>query len=241
MNLFLNRFLIVVGGECGIEGEDKPRIEENKNSNPEDSEQSSPQSKPLNDVWLFDIFREEWKEVTPTVKVQPTFNNKKLRKSFEPRMAHSANVIGNYILIFGGYNPFSQQCTPSNFNVLSLLGCSDFMLQNVTTVGMVCQEVLSKREEQLAKPDKKSVSKKDHKGKQEMKIVLGDIQAPKKKSKNASIVIMHDESKEPEIGSQRAMAGGQSSRITIDTGAPKWPPVKKESEKVMINLGSAQN
>lgn len=39
-----------------------------------------------------------------TVKVQSTFNSKKMRKIFEPRMAHSANILGHYIIIFGGYN-----------------------------------------------------------------------------------------------------------------------------------------
>jgi hypothetical protein len=44
-----------------------------------------------------------WKEIKPIVKVQSCFNSKKMRKSFEPRMAHSAEVWGNYIIIFGGY------------------------------------------------------------------------------------------------------------------------------------------
>ena len=46
----------------------------------------------LNDVWLFDLHLNEWKEINPSVKVQSSFNNKKLRKTFEPRMAHSTNM-----------------------------------------------------------------------------------------------------------------------------------------------------
>ena len=54
----------------------------------------------LNDVWLFDLHLNEWKEINPSVKVQSSFNNKKLRKTFEPRMAHSTNLVGNYLVIF---------------------------------------------------------------------------------------------------------------------------------------------
>ena len=51
-----------------------------------------------------------------------------MRKSFEPRMAHSADVWGNYIIIFGGYASQSNQYSPNNFCILSLAGCTDYML-----------------------------------------------------------------------------------------------------------------
>ena len=45
----------------------------------------------------------KWDEVKPEVRVQSTFNNRNMRKAFEPRMAHTANVVnGNYIVFFGG-------------------------------------------------------------------------------------------------------------------------------------------
>ena len=44
-----------------------------------------------------------WCEITPTVKVQSNFNNRKMRKCFEPRMAHSACLSGYYLVLFGGY------------------------------------------------------------------------------------------------------------------------------------------
>ena len=56
----------------------------------------------------FDLLLNEWKQIEPVTKVQISFNNKKLRKSFEPRMAHSANVYGNYIVCFGGFNSMNN-------------------------------------------------------------------------------------------------------------------------------------
>ena len=60
-------------------------------------------NKSLADIWIYDIYLQKWKEIKPPIKVQNQFNNKKMRKSFEPRMAHSATIYGNYIIIFGGY------------------------------------------------------------------------------------------------------------------------------------------
>lgn len=67
------------------------------------SSEEETNNKALNDVWLYDIHLNTWTEIKPVVKVQSCFNSKKMRKSFEPRMAHSADVWGNYIIIFGGY------------------------------------------------------------------------------------------------------------------------------------------
>jgi len=78
-----------------------------------------------------------WKEIKPIVKVQSCFNSKKMRKSFEPRMAHSADVWGNYIIIFGGYASQSNQYSPNNFCILSLAGCTYYMLQKPMTIKMI--------------------------------------------------------------------------------------------------------
>lgn len=88
----------------------------------------------LNDVWLFDLHLNEWKEINPSVKVQSSFNNKKLRKTFEPRMAHSTNLVGNYLVIFGGFNSHTNQYSHPNLNLLSLVGCTDYILQKSYTI-----------------------------------------------------------------------------------------------------------
>lgn len=75
----------------------------NSDDAPVNSSEEETNNKALNDVWLYDIVLNIWKEIKPIVKVQSCFNSKKMRKSFEPRMAHSADVWGNYIIIFGGY------------------------------------------------------------------------------------------------------------------------------------------
>ena len=91
-------------------------------------EDSDPKNRSLSDVWIYDLQINAWKEITPVVKVQTSFNSKKFRKSFEPRMAHSANILGNYIIIFGGYNSKNNQYSTNNFCILSLSGCTDYML-----------------------------------------------------------------------------------------------------------------
>ena len=57
-----------------------------------------------------------------------------MRKTFEARMAHSANLVGNYIVVFGGYCIQSGSFSHPNFTVLSLLGCTDFMLPKACTI-----------------------------------------------------------------------------------------------------------
>ena len=43
-------------------------------------------------------------------------------------MAHSTVVYGNYLVVFGGYSPYENQFMHPNLNVLSLTGCTDYML-----------------------------------------------------------------------------------------------------------------
>lgn len=136
MNLFMNRYLVLIGGETSVDhGPQIEKVEASVSEDPsasirikiedvdspiEEKPKGSCQNKPLNDVWLFDLLLNEWKQIEPVTKVQSSFNNKKLRKSFEPRMAHSANVYGNYIVCFGGFNSMNNQYSPANFNILSL-------------------------------------------------------------------------------------------------------------------------
>jgi hypothetical protein len=92
-----------------------------------------------------------WREISTTVKVQASFNSKKMRKIFEPRMAHTANVIGNYIVVFGGYNSLSGVFSPNNYYILSLSGCTDFIFPKPCTLDYIKQmnmeRVLKAREE----------------------------------------------------------------------------------------------
>ena len=104
MNVYAERFLVVIGGETYNEEaalnipQKKPirksSSEHENNSQSEDSSDQEPTNRPLNDVWVFDIHLKFWREITTTVKVQTSFNSKKMRKIFEPRMAHSANILG---------------------------------------------------------------------------------------------------------------------------------------------------
>ena len=134
-------------------------------TNVEDEEKSTCPNRPLNDVWLFDLMLNSWRQIEPVTKVQSSFNNKKLRKSFEPRMAHSASTIGNYIVIFGGYNSQTNQYSPANFSILSLAGCTDYILHKPCTLKMVQMEFMAQRQllaEQKAKKaskQKKSLQK----------------------------------------------------------------------------------
>ena len=109
MTVYQNRYLVVIGGETDDIKNDEAikdvvKKEDREQISGSDKQQEEDANKPLNDVWLYDIYLEIWSEVTASIKVQTSFNSKKMRKIFEPRMAHSASMIGNYIVIFGGYN-----------------------------------------------------------------------------------------------------------------------------------------
>ena len=69
-----------------------------------------------------------------------------MRKSFEPRMAHSSTLIGHYIVIFGGYCVQSEQYCQPNFSVLSLLGCTDYMLNQPLTLTIMRDQQLARLE-----------------------------------------------------------------------------------------------
>ena len=68
-------------------------------------------------------------------------------------MAHSANIVGNYIVVFGGYNSLTKQYSQANFNLLSLAGCTDYIVQRPRTLKML-QESLSGTSAALENPSK---------------------------------------------------------------------------------------
>ena len=60
-----------------------------------------------------------------------------MRKCFEPRMAHSACLSGYYLVLFGGYTSQSHYFVPPTINLLSFLGCSDYILSESMTLSMI--------------------------------------------------------------------------------------------------------
>jgi hypothetical protein len=44
----------------------------------------------LNDVWVYDTVLLSWHEIKAPFKIQGPLAGKKIKKEFEPRMAHSA-------------------------------------------------------------------------------------------------------------------------------------------------------
>ena len=148
MNIFMERFLVLIGGETTNDETEVQEIKPQASTpnSQEDDDENEASNKPLNDVWLFDIFQNYWQEITPQVKVQQNFNSKKMKKNFESRMAHSANVHGPYIIIFGGFNSQTKKYSSNNLCLLSLLGCSDSMLLKPYSLAIKAEEMNAQRE-----------------------------------------------------------------------------------------------
>jgi len=85
----------------------------------------------LSDVWIFDTFYRQWKELKDLqFKIQAPASGKKIRKFFEPRMAHTACVIDQYVVIFGGLNSSSTSLVSNDLYVLSLDGNTNAILSD---------------------------------------------------------------------------------------------------------------
>ena len=81
-----------------------------------------------------------------------------MRKTFEPRMAHSATIIhDNYLVCFGGYSTQKSSYLNSNFAVLSLSGCTDYILSKNLTY----KETLALKDSQIEPMMKSSTILKD--------------------------------------------------------------------------------
>lgn len=74
-----------------------------------------------------------WFEIKPDFKVQSSATGKKVRKRFEPRMAHSSVILDQFVTIFGGSNNDSDQRSliSNDLFVLSLDGVTNAMLQSL--------------------------------------------------------------------------------------------------------------
>ena len=169
--------MVLVGGETAVSGSSRSHIlpsesrsaqkesdSSKKEKEPSDSrsEHSSSEetnnNRCLNDVWVYDLYLRVWQEIKPQIKVQSVFNNKKMRKTFEPRMAHSATIIhDNYLVCFGGYSTQKSSYLNSNFAVLSLSGCTDYILSKNLTY----KETLALKDSQIEPMMKSSTILKD--------------------------------------------------------------------------------
>ena len=79
--------------------------------------------RPLNDVWVYDTLMNKWHEIRAPFRIQGSLLGKKLKKEFEPRMAHSAVQLNQFIVIFGGLG--TDQLVSNVLYVLSLDGNLD--------------------------------------------------------------------------------------------------------------------
>lgn len=70
----------------------------------EQNSSDSSQKEPLSDVWIFDTFHRTWTQLNPSLRIQGSMAGKKIKKQFEPRLAHTAVIIDQFVIVFGGLN-----------------------------------------------------------------------------------------------------------------------------------------
>ena len=83
---------------------------------------------PLGDVWVFDTFLCKWFEIEPKLLIQGSSAGKKIKKVFEPRLAHSAVILDQYVIVFGGFNSKIGTLISNDLYVLTLNGESNCIL-----------------------------------------------------------------------------------------------------------------
>lgn len=69
---------------------------------------------------MFDTFTNQWHEIIAPFRIQGSLLGKKIKKEFEPRMAHSAVQFNQFVVIFGGLGP--DALVSNDLYVLSLDG-----------------------------------------------------------------------------------------------------------------------
>ena len=92
----------------------------------EEDEQNN--KEPLGDVWIFDTFLSKWFEIKPQLLIQGSSAGKKIKKQFEPRLAHSAVTLDQFVIIFGGYNSKNESLISNDLYILSLNGLTNSIL-----------------------------------------------------------------------------------------------------------------
>lgn len=91
-------------------------------------EQGESKSQSLSDVWVFDSHLKRWLELKPPLFIQGSGAGKRIRKQFEPRMAHSAVVIDQFVVLFGGLNKVTNGLISNDLYVLCLNGITNALL-----------------------------------------------------------------------------------------------------------------
>lgn len=105
-------------------------MSEEKKRASESGDESASDSVPkvsLDDVWVFDIILGEWAKLSPSLRIQGTGAGKKIRKNFEPRLAHVSCIVDDYVIIFGGLNSSRKALVSNDIYLLSLNGKFDYL------------------------------------------------------------------------------------------------------------------
>ena len=78
-------------------------------------------------MWVFDIVLGEWAQLDPQLRIQGTGAGKKIRKRFEPRLAHVSCIVGDYVVVFGGLNSRRKALISNDIYLLNLNGQCDYL------------------------------------------------------------------------------------------------------------------
>jgi len=84
-------------------------------------------------VWIFDTYKSTWKKLNPPLQIQGSTAGKKIRKAFEPRLAHTSVIIDSYVIVFGGLNSSRNSLISNDIYVLSLDNKTQKMIPEAKT------------------------------------------------------------------------------------------------------------
>ena len=85
-------------------------------------------SQALGDVWVFDTHLRRWMELSPPLFIQGSGAGKRIKKEFEPRMAHSAVIIDQFVVVFGGLNKEKNNLISNDLYILCLNGVTNALI-----------------------------------------------------------------------------------------------------------------
>jgi hypothetical protein len=124
---YKNRYLIVVGGEAEIINPLRKKQVLSKDG--KTMEKQEVQKEALGDVWAFDSYYKRWVELKSlSFKIQGSNSGKKVKRQFEPRMAHTACILDQYVVLFGGLNSNTNLLVSNDLYALSLDGLTHAVL-----------------------------------------------------------------------------------------------------------------
>lgn len=83
-------------------------------------------------MWVFDTFLSKWQQIEPALKVQGSMAGKKIRKQFEPRLAHTAVIIDSFVVVFGGLNSQKNSLISNDIYVLCLEANTERIIPSIT-------------------------------------------------------------------------------------------------------------